>query len=132
MKNTISKMIRLACGLMAVGMISIGAGAYAGPGPQALQHITTPEQASALKPGSTFAMTCAKCKTVLLQNVDKSKGILSWFTPKATHQCPGCGGALVYTEHAGGKGYHGKYVHTCSKCGDASAFCCGSMGGMKM
>ena len=48
---------------------------YAEPSPQPLQNITTQDQVSALRPGSTVVMTCAKCKTVQIAKVDQKKGI---------------------------------------------------------
>jgi hypothetical protein len=106
----------------------VSATSYAGHGPELLQPITTKDQVSALKPGSKVAMTCAKCKTVQIAEVDKKHGILGWFEPKTKHVCPGCGGYWGYVVY--GKGSrHGDYVHTCSKCGSKSAFCCGTTGG---
>ena len=75
---------------------------YAEPSPQPLQNITTQDQVSALRPGSTVVMTCAKCKTVQVAKVDQKKGILGWFQPKTQHLCPGCGGKIkVSTEVKG-------------------------------
>jgi len=134
MKNILGKSIKLACCLLALGMVSIGSNTYADSSQMrdVLTQIKSGQQASALKPGSTFAMTCAKCKTVVLQKVDQKKGFLSWFAPKTKHACPGCGGTIVTTSVAGGKASITQVKHTCSKCGDNSAFCCGSMGDMKM
>ena len=101
---------------------------YAEPSPQPLQPITTQDQVSALRPGSTVVMTCAKCKTVQVAKVDQKKGILGWFQPKTKHLCPGCGGKIKVSQ-AGAKAPHfASYVHTCSKCGSDSAFCCGAPG----
>ena len=71
---------------------------YAEPSPQPLQPITTQDQVSALRPGSTVVMTCAKCKTVQIAKVDQKKGILGWFQPKTKHLCPGCGGKIKVTQ----------------------------------
>ena len=101
---------------------------YAEPSPQPLQPITTQDQVSALRPGSTVVMTCAKCKTVQIAKVDQKKGILGWFQPKTKHLCPGCGGKIKVTQVAGKAPRIRKYVHTCSKCGSESAFCCGAPG----
>jgi uncharacterized protein with PIN domain len=95
-----------------------------------LQPITTNDQVSALKPGSTVVMACAKCKTVQIAEVDKKHGIVGWFQPKTKHLCPGCGGYLEATVAPNPKGIVPmRYVHTCSKCGSKSAFCCGTTGG---
>jgi hypothetical protein len=40
--------------------------------------IQTKQQAEALPSGSKVAMVCAKCKTVLLSEVDEKKGFLAW------------------------------------------------------
>ncbi len=74
---------------------------YAEPSPQPLQPITTQDQVSALRPGSTVVMTCAKCKTVQIAKVDQKKGILGWFQPKTKHLCPGCGGKIKVTRGSG-------------------------------
>ena len=101
------------------------------PSPQPLQNITTQDQVSALQPGSSVVMTCAKCKTVQVAKVDQKQGILGWFQPKTEHLCPGCGGKIKVTQIAGKGSVRARYVHTCSKCGSESAFCCGGTG-MKM
>ena len=84
--------------------------------------ITTRQQAESLKPGTKLAMSCAKCKTVQVMDVDKKGEFLAWFTPKTKHVCPGCGGTWQYVNVA--KGTRGGYTHTCSKCGDKSMYCC--------
>ena len=101
---------------------------YAEPSPEPLQPITTQDQVSALRPGSTVVMTCAKCKTVQVAKVDQKKGILGWFQPKSQHLCPGCGGKIRVSHVAGKAPRFASYVHTCSRCGSESAFCCGAPG----
>ena len=121
------KVTGVAFAALVVAAISL----YAQTSPQPLQHITTQDQVSALQPGSTVAMTCAKCKTVQIATVDQKKGILGWFQPKTEHLCPGCGGKIKVTPVPGKGTSRAHYVHTCSKCGSESAFCCGATG-MKM
>ena len=117
-------------GVALAALVLTATSLYAGPSPQPLQNITTQDQVSALRPGSTVLMTCSKCKTVQVAKVDQ-KGILGWFQPKTEHLCPGCGGKIKVSQ-ARAKGPHfAHYVHTCSKCGSESAFCCGAPG-MKM
>jgi hypothetical protein len=100
--------------------------------PRQLQPITTSEQVSALKPGSIIVMTCANCKTTQIAEVDKKHGSFGWFQPKTKHPCPGCGGYLEPTVAPNPKGIVPmRYVHTCSKCGSKSAFCCASKPGEK-
>ena len=91
--------------------------------------VTSRQQAEALKPGTKLAMSCAKCKTVQVTDVDKKGEFLAWFTPKTKHVCPGCGGTWQYVNAA--KGTRGGYTHTCSKCGDKSMFCCATKPGKK-
>ncbi len=124
------KLTTVACCVFALGFTSVGSNSYAGDGPRLLQPITTNDQVSALKPGSEVVMTCAKCRTVQIAEVDKKHGILGWFQPKTKHLCPGCGGYLEPTVPPNPKGIVPmRYVHTCSKCGSKSAFCCGVTGG---
>jgi RNase P subunit RPR2 len=126
MKKTIIKVTRLICCVLALGFASVSASSYAGHGPQLMQPITTKDQVSAIKLGSKVTMTCAKCKTVQIAEVDQKHGILGWFQPKTKHLCPGCGGYIVPTLRSV-KGIESpQFVHTCSKCGSKSAFCCGS------
>jgi predicted RNA-binding Zn-ribbon protein involved in translation (DUF1610 family) len=121
MKKTIVKVAKLTCCALALGFLSGTASSYAGDRPQRLQPITTKGQVSALKPGSKVVMTCAKCKAVQIAEVDKKHGILGWFQPKAEHLCPGCGGTWRSVK---AKSVPGRYMHTCSKCGDKSIYCC--------
>jgi hypothetical protein len=84
--------------------------------------VTSRQQAEGLKPGTKLAMSCVKCKTVQVMDVDKKGEFLAWFNPKTKHVCPGCGGTWQYVNAA--KGTRGGYTHTCSKCGDKSMYCC--------
>jgi len=124
MKTNITKVTGVALAALLLAATSL----YAEPSPQPLQPITTQDQVSALRPGSTVVMTCAKCKTVQVAKVDQKKGILGWFQPKTKHLCPGCGGKIKLSPLAGKAPQSAKYVHTCSKCGSESAFCCGAPG----
>ena len=93
-------------------------------------HISSREQAEALPRGSKIAMSCVKCKTVQVRDVDNKGAFLDWFTPNKKDVCPGCGGHWGYVVY--GKGSrHGDWVHTCSKCGDKSMFCCSTEPGKK-
>lgn len=127
MKTNITKVIGAAFAALVLAATSL----YAEPSPQPLQNITTQDQVSALRPGSSVVMTCAKCKTVQIAKVDQKEGILGWFQPKTEHLCPGCGGKIKVSSIAGKAPRTARYVHTCSKCGSESAFCCGAPG-MKM
>ena len=53
------------------------------------------------------------------------KGIMAWFAPDSTHDCSGCGGKITVKQVGGGKGPTiSEYTHTCTKCGDKSAYVC--------
>lgn len=91
--------------------------------------VTSWEQAQGLKPGTKIAMTCIKCKTVQVAEVDKKKGFMAWFEPDKKHLCPGCGGSYQYSHRR--VGFRGPYTHTCSKCGSKSMFCCSTHPGEK-
>lgn len=94
-----------------------------------LQNLQTVGDVEALKPGETFAMACAKCKTIYVTKVvSTAKGaevLASGGKPTqviGTHACPGCGSTMEIVGH--GKGKESKITHTCKACGDDSAFCC--------
>jgi hypothetical protein len=91
--------------------------------------VASRQQAEGLKPGTKLAMSCAKCKTVQVRDVDKKGAFLAWFTPKTKHVCSGCGGTWQYVNVA--KGIRGGYTHTCSKCGEKSMYCCSTHPGEK-
>jgi predicted RNA-binding Zn-ribbon protein involved in translation (DUF1610 family) len=92
-----------------------------------LNRITTQAQAEALKPGDTLAMVCSKCKSVVTHNVTTEKGHIKTMTVGEKHLCPGCGNTITVTGTS--KGKHDEVKHTCSKCGDDSAFCCATKPG---
>jgi len=92
-----------------------------------LQGINTEAQAEALKPGDSLAMVCAKCKSVTVENVNIEKGHIKTVTLGEKHLCPGCGGTIEIVGQ--GKGKTEVRKHTCSKCGDDSAFCCATKPG---
>ena len=96
--------------------------------------IETTQQLAALKPDDSIAMVCSKCKTVYVSRVKQgTKGAqvqLAGGTPTemiGTHACAGCGGKWTIT--GVGKGATTELKHTCSMCGDDSAFCCATKPG---
>jgi hypothetical protein len=93
--------------------------------------ITSHEQATGLKPGAKLAMACTKCKTVQVRDVDKKGNFLDWFAPETKHICPGCGGYWAPHVSYGIERRHSRWIHTCSKCGDKSMFCCSTEPGKK-
>jgi hypothetical protein len=99
-----------------------------------LQKVETKAQADALKPDDTFAMVCAKCKTVYVtrvkQGVKGAQVLMEGGQPKeliGTHACAGCNSTIVVT----GQRIDKKEVikHSCKSCGDESAFCCATKPG---
>ena len=99
-----------------------------------LNKIETKEQADAVTPDDTFAMVCAKCKTVYTTRVKqgvKGAELLMAGGPSTeligTHACAGCGGTWTIT--GVGKGATTELKHTCTMCGDASGFCCATKPG---
>ena len=128
MKNIINRM-RLAVLVTAVGMVGfLPARLVAEPSPDLMNSIwQTYDRVTTTPQGDTVAMVCAKCKTVLLSKSDAKKGFLGWLQPKTKHECPGCGGEFTMKDVPSGQGANlsvSQYSHTCSKCGDDSAFCC--------
>ncbi len=133
MKNIINR-IRLAALVTTLGMVGfLPTRVEAEPSPDLMNSILrSREQAAKVPKGETVAMVCAKCQTVMLSKVDAKQGFLGWFQPKTKHECPGCGGEFSMRDvpaGQGGKMSASEYVHTCSKCGDDSAFCCATKPG---
>jgi len=83
--------------------------------------LQTAEQAKAVPVKATVMMACGGCKTIT--PVDQ-KGILAWFSTKVQHDCPSCGGKVTFRGEKTGGGT--TYTHTCSMCGNASAYVCAS------
>jgi hypothetical protein len=102
---------------------------FAGPGNANLTNyptrIDSKGQAEKLEKGTPMAFACTSCKTV--KPIDEKKTFLSWFAPDQTHGCPGCGGKVKVIQIPAGQGNATSisvYKHTCSKCGDKSAYTC--------
>jgi hypothetical protein len=94
-----------------------------------LNKIETKQDLDALKTDDSLAMVCAKCKTVWVTRVKQGlKGaqiLAEGGRPKeliGTHACTGCNSTLTVVGVQ--KGAHTELKHTCSTCGDDSAFCC--------
>ena len=105
--------------------------AIAGPGAHSTadfpRKIATKEEAmTCCTAKANVAMACTSCKTMnVKKGGDEKKGILAWFAPDATHGCAGCGGKVTLKASGAGKGPTiSQYTHTCSKCGDKSAYVC--------
>jgi hypothetical protein len=87
-----------------------------------MKHITTQAQAEALKPGDSMAMTCTKCKDVMVQKVTTDKAHVKMMTVGEKVKCS-CGGNVEVVATGKGKGKNAEVKHVCSKCGDDAMFC---------
>jgi hypothetical protein len=99
-----------------------------------LKKIETTQEFAALKTDDSFAMVCAKCKTVWVSRVKQGmKGaeiMMAGGQTKeliGTHACAGCNSTITVTGHA--KGDITELKHSCGACGDDSAFCCATKPG---
>ena len=99
-----------------------------------LKGVSTKQEVDALKTGDSIAMVCAKCKTVWVTRVKQDmKGaqllMQNGQTTEliGTHACKGCNSKLTVTGHA--KGDITELKHSCTMCGDDSAFCCATKPG---
>ena len=122
--NSIYK-LTLAAAALASFTITANAGP-SGPWPQQFPtRVTTKMQAmKCCVPNAKVALACKDCKTINEKDGEDKKGIMSWFAPDSKHGCSGCGGKIVVSTYGGGKGQGYNYKHTCSKCGDKSAYVC--------
>jgi hypothetical protein len=92
-------------------------------------RIETTQQLAALKPDDSVAMVCTKCKTVWITRVKRGTKGAQILTANGqptemigAHACQGCNSTLTVVGHA--KGDITELKHTCTACGDDSAFCC--------
>lgn len=88
-----------------------------------MEHITTQAQAEALKPGDSMAMTCSKCKDVMVQKVGTDNAHVKMMTVGEKSMCPTCGGTVEVVATGKGEGKNAEVKHVCSKCGDDAMFC---------
>lgn len=87
-------------------------------------RIRTRAQAEKLENGSLVALACVKCQNLNVAAVDEKKRFLSWFSPYEKHSCARCGGKLIQRPRSTAGIV--EMVHTCTECGDNSAFTCAS------
>jgi predicted RNA-binding Zn-ribbon protein involved in translation (DUF1610 family) len=106
---------------MFIGMGALPA--FAGPSTGAYVPLQTAQQAKDLPEKANVMMACSGCKTI--KPIEKT-GILSWFETKVKHDCPACGGKVTWVGAPGKSASGTKFTHTCSMCGDASAYVCAS------
>lgn len=106
-----------------------GPGGVAAPWPPLYQdkRLTTETQAEACcQPGARVALACERCKTVNEKAGTDKASVMAWFKPESKHGCRGCDGQVTVTAAGVGKGLDAQMKHTCSKCGEGSAFVCGA------
>jgi hypothetical protein len=104
----------------------IGASAFsavAGPTAGGYVPVRTSGDAKALPKKANVMMACSGCQTI--KPLDKT-GILAWFETKQKHDCPSCGGKVTFTGAPGKSTTGTKFTHSCSMCGNASAYVCAS------
>src|SRR5262245_55255227 len=101
---------------------------------QLMLGINTKQEVDALKTDDTIAMVCAKCKTVWVTRVKKGVKGAQLLNERGqpieligTHACKGCKSTLTVVGHA--KGDITELKHSCTACGDDSAFCCATKPG---
>jgi hypothetical protein len=118
-----AKYLSVATATLFIGMSALTS--FAGPSTCAYAPLQTAKQAEALPNKAKIMMACAGCRTI--RPLDK-KGIAAWFSTKVQHDCTACGGKLRFTGSTPGKssGSPTEYVHTCSHCGNVSAYVCAS------
>jgi predicted RNA-binding Zn-ribbon protein involved in translation (DUF1610 family) len=118
-----AKYLSVATAALFIGMSALTS--FAGPSTGAYVPLQTPEQAKDLPDKAKIMLACSGCKTIRPLN---KKGIMAWFSTKVQHDCPACGGKLTFTGATPGKsaGSPTEYVHTCSHCGNVSAYVCAS------
>ena len=93
----------------------------------ALKKVESAKDFNELPATAQIAMACAKCKSVVIavkRDVATKPGHGTVEQLMTVDQCPGCGGKMTVR---GDK--QTAMVHTCSKCGDDSAFCCATKPG---
>ena len=97
-----------------------------------MEHITTQAQAEALKPGDSMAMTCSKCKDVMVQKVGSDNAHVKMMTVGEKLTCQSCGGTVTVVATGKGTGKDAEVKHVCSKCGDDAMFCSATKPGSGM
>ncbi|MAS95009.1 MAG: hypothetical protein CMO55_17575 [Verrucomicrobiales bacterium] len=118
--------------LFAVAFVMMGgivSNSYAGL-PEHMRKVATKQDAEKITTGKV-AMACSKCQSIQVREVDEKKSFAEWFKSGTDHGCPGCGGKIKVTHVSAKTGQPHKVVHTCSECGDDSAYCCSTTPGKK-
>lgn len=121
--------VALAFGTWSTGLVHAAQDVKATPPPahmdhmDHMDHITTQAQAEALKPGDSMAMTCSRCKHVMVQKVGADKAHVKMMTVGEKFTCASCGGTVEVVATGKGTGKDAEVKHVCSKCGEDAMFC---------
>ena len=128
MKTTLKLSLLLGAALAAMNLTAVAGPDPANRWPAGFPtHVATQETAmKCCLPNEKVALVCKDCKTVNEKDGDKDKkGIMSWFAADDKHDCSGCGGKMTLKGTPDGKRPQtAEYTHTCSKCGEKSAYVC--------
>ena len=125
MKHNLLRKISLSSGLAVAVAIAAwlpGAARAGEHDMMQMEHIMTQAQAEALKPRDSMSMTCAKCKSVMVQKVTTDKAHVKMMTVGEKVKCS-CGGTVEVVATGKGEGKNAEVKHVCSKCGDDAMFC---------
>ena len=129
-QNVLSKMgISAGIAAILVGAVWWSGAAHAAdpakgmPAMKHMNHITTQAEAEELKPGDSMSMTCAKCKSVMVQKVTADKAHVKMMTVGEKVMCHACDGTVEVVATGKGEGKNAEVKHVCSKCGDDAMFC---------
>ena len=113
---------------VAMASLVLANSALAGPPPNwppNFPNVVKSKEDAVKYPNERVALVCKDCKSVTEKSSEDKKGIFSWFSSDDKHGCSGCSGKVTMKQVGGGKAPGiPEYTHTCSKCGDNSAYTC--------
>jgi predicted RNA-binding Zn-ribbon protein involved in translation (DUF1610 family) len=136
-KNNVIRKISLSSSIaiaLAIGIwLPVGASAqasrYSSKPWLPMTKLETQDDFKRLPNDAQIAMACAKCKSVVIavkRDLATKSGHGTVEQLMTVDQCPGCGGKMIARSDK-----QTEMVHTCSKCGDDSAFCCATTKAVK-
>jgi hypothetical protein len=97
-------------------------GSAKGGSSQLLKPIKTTQDIATLQAGDAVVMSCPKCKTIMVNYVETTRGQIKDEKVKQEHLCPGCQ-TKIETKGVG-KAAKDTVVHACKKCGSEDVMCC--------